>query len=406
MLSTLFAGIVWSSAAFEDWELESGDFIQLLQVKAKMEDRTAAHLPVSHHMVFDQCAGFGGASDIIGTGSFTPQAEDTNFEYCRCWGDTHCNAVPFDPESQNGETGTGHYQYDGPGASRFAKAADGSWEIQIFQCGNKNTRKFNPSGQVGVAVKAGGTVVEVGTANADATKCYVNGELKPAGYEVHLPTGFHFKCPENKKSCERCSRSSTAYGTFCAVKDGQFVTVANHWEWGTQINQVLAVPKTVSVQEAGTVCYDSSQHSDHRIKPWEPQEISTTSIVSAEEVIFSQTLIDYMTSAPLCLVQDPPQSGVDPGEPADAQQLCNDRAPGAWQHAQDNCAPLQEQHPSFYNDCLVDECVRADDGEESVIEEIAESDEGDDEASALGDPHMSSSAGAGFDLDPSMLKPR
>jgi len=405
LYSTLFAGFVWQSAAFEDFAIDVEDHIHLLQVQAKKHNRTAMDFPVNHHMVFDSCASFGGAPDIVGTGTFDPQAQDNPFGYCRCWGDAHCNAVPFAAEEATVSGRGGFYQYDGPGASRFAKAADGSWEIQIFQCGNTNTGHFHPSGQVGIAVKAGGILVEVGTANANTVRCYVNGELKQPGYEVHLPTGFHFRCPIGGMS-RRGRQETPAYGTFCAVKDGQFVATANHWEWGSQINQVLAVPKTVDVQEANTICYDPSSKAGQQV-PTGGKEISTTAIVSAEEVIFSQKLIDYMTSAPLCLVQDPPQSGVPAGEPADPQSICSDRG-HAWQHAQDTCSPLQEHHPSFYNDCLVDECLRADDSEEKIIEEIAEADEpaGADEATATGDPHITSSGGSKFDLASSMLKHR
>jgi len=407
LYATLFAGFVWQSAAFEDFEIDVEDHIHLLQVQAKKNNRTAMDLPVNHHYVFDNCASFGGAADIVGTGRFNPQSEDNNFDYCRCWGDTHCNAVPFDADTSS-VSGAGHYQYDGPGASRFAKAADGSWEIQIFQCGNQPT--FHPSGQVGVAIKAGGIVVEVGTANRHTVQCYVNGQLKPPGYEVHLPTGFHFRCPAASRVVNARGRpvgpSTPAYGTFCAVKDGQFVASSNHWEWGTQINQVLAVPKNVDVQEANTICYDSSSKSGQQL-PQGGKEVSTTAIVSAEEVIFSQKLLDYMSSSPLCNLQTPRQSAVPAGEPVDPQVICNEKSPSAWQHAQDVCSPLQEQHLAFYNDCLVDECVRADDSEEAEIEEIAEADEPvDDEASAQGDPHITRSGGGKFDLDSSMLKHR
>jgi uncharacterized protein YhfF len=249
--------------------------------------------------------------------------------------------------------------------------------------------------------------VEVASANRNAAQCYVNGELKPAGYEVHLPTGFHFKCPESKTACARCSSRSTANGLFCAVKDGQFVATTNHWEWGIQANQVLAVPKTVDVQKENTICYDPSS-KEGLVGPMGGKQMSLTAIVSSEEVLFSQTVMDYMLSNPNCYLQDPPQSAVPAGESAEPEELCNERAPGAWQHAQEVCASLQENHQAFYNDCLVDECLRGDDSEEVVIEEFAESDEPevDDDASAQGDPHMTSSGGKSFDLDPSILKHR
>jgi len=405
----------WQSAAFDDFEPVTDDHINLLQVQAKKHNRTAMDLPVSHKFIFGKCATFGGAAEIIGTGGFNPQAEDNSFGYCRCWGDTHCNAVPFDAATASVSDNGNHYQYDGPGASRYAKAADGSWEIQIFQCSGSSTLK--PGGQMGVAVKVGGTVVEAGTADKDATLCRVNGELKPAGYEVHLPTGFHFKCPERAPRCDRgpanyCRQLTTANGAFCAVKDGQFVAHTNQFQWGMQANQVLAVPKSVNVQEAGTVCYDpiskvSGLDDNGRAAHKGGDEISNNAIVSAADVLFSQEMIDYMKSATRCNLQDPPQSAVPEGEPADPQQLCDDQGPDAWQHVQDVCSPLQENHPSFYNDCLVDECVRfADSGadsEEEDIEEIAEADEPSDEASAQGDPHMINSRGSRYDLDPSML---
>lgn len=50
-----------------------------------------------------------------------------------------------------------------------------------------------------------------------------------------------------------------------------------------------------------------------------------------------------------------------------------------------------------------DDVERAVDSEEAEIEEIAEADEPGDEASSQGDPHISSSSGSRYDLDPSML---
>jgi len=393
------------------------DHIHLLQLQAKKQNRSEVPGPVNHHYVFDSCATFGGAADIVGSGAFNPQAEDCTFGFCRCYGDTHCSAVPFDPLLV--DANDGHYIYDGLGASRFAKAADGSWEMQTFQCGYRpatDPRPHHPSGQVGVAIKSGGTVVEVGTANRDDVQCYVNGVLKPAGYEVHLPTGFHFKCPENTvKTRHRPYRkiNTAAYGTFCAVQDGQFVAATTHWEWGYQVNQVLAVPKNVDVQATNTVCYDPASKNglgmgtNHQLPG---KEMATTAVVAAEDVLFSQKLIDYMSSNPNCALEDPVQKAVPAGEPADPQEVCGDHGPDAWQHAQDVCSPLQERHMAFYNDCLIDECLRFGDkkadAEEAEIEEIAEADEPEvvDEASAIGDPHITSSSGSRFDLLPSMLK--
>jgi hypothetical protein len=59
----------------------------------------------------------------------------------------------------------------------------------------------------------------------------------------------------------------------------------------------------------------------------------------------------------------------------DAKEVCDDKHPELWAHAQENCAPLREEHESFYEDCLVDECLRADDSEEEVIEGMVEAEE-------------------------------
>jgi len=411
----IHASLDASDLGFDD--LGHEDHIHLLQVQASKHNRTAMDSRgVNNKYVFGSCANFGGASDIVGVGAFNPQAQDNTFGFCRCWGDTHCNSVPFDAEqSSSGDTqGMGHYQYDGPGVSRYAKAADGSWEIQIFQCGTQPAipNNFHPTGQVGIAVKVGGTVVEVGMAprgKAHFVQCYVNGVRKPDGYEVHLPTGFHFKCPEAVSPFRNGRQANAKYGTFCAVKDGQFVAHTNQFMSGNQCNQVLAVPKNVDVQAANTVCYDPVSKNGP-IRSTGLKEIATTAIVPAEEVIFSQKMIDFMSSVSKCHLQTPPQSGVPAGEPADPQLLCAEHGPDAWQHAQDVCSPLQEQHLAFYNDCLVDECVRFGDkdadAEVAEIEEIAEADEPEvaDEVSAVGDPHISSSSGRRFDLLPSMLK--
>lgn len=406
MFSILFAGFVWRSAAFDHFDIDVDDHVHLLQVRATKHNRTAAY-----GWGPPRCSGFGG---------WTPDPAEV--DSCRCYGDTHCTAVPFDLDRVSGREGDlrgGHYQYDGPGVSTFAKAADGSWEIQIFQCGMFPNTNFHPTGQVGTVIKVDGIVVEVGVqstlvfrqAPRNIIQCRVNGELKPAGYEVHLPTGFHFQCPQ--AVARPRGRPTPSQGTFCAVKDGQFVSETNHWFYGNQNVQNLFVAKNVQVQAEKTICYDPAsltfdEHTD-------AMEIATTAIVSAEDVLFSQALLDHMKSSTICQVQDPPQSAVPAGEPADPQTVCDQRGPGAWEHAKDVCSPLQEPHPGFYNDCLIDECVRADVSDDAGIEEEAdieaiaeEVDDGvaPDEGSAEGDPHITSPGGHKFDLDPSALKHR
>jgi len=416
-LNLLLASSVWQSAGDHFFDIDVVDQLNLLQLKAQKNNRTAYRPGRCHgfgNQFFDARRGI--------TADYQPdlldnrQTAPSELEYCRCFGDTHCTAVPFDLERvSNRETVTagGHYQYDGPGVSRFAKAADGSWEIQIFQCGVPPNRNFHPSGEVGVAIKVDGLVVEVGTQGPGASnviKCLVNGELKPAGYELHLPTGFHFQCPKAIGPVRGYGNRPQAFlGTFCASKEGQFVSEVNHWEWGNQNMHNLYVKKGVETQKENTVCYDPASRT------WDEHaatlEIATTAIVAAEDVLFSQTLIDHMVQG-RCQVQDPPQAAVPAGEKADPKTICDQRDPGAWQHAQDNCGPLQEQHPEFYADCLIDDCVRGDDDEEQEIEEIAEDEDEIDEviieaqvdgADAEGDPHITSTHGK-YDLDASMLK--
>jgi len=420
MLSLLFASSVWQSAAQDFFDINLDDQLSLLQVKAHKHNRTA-YRP-------GRCAGFGNEyfderrgikadyqPDLLNN-RFTAPSE---LEYCRCYGDTHCTAVPFDLERVSnieGQTKNGHYQYDGPGVSRFAKAADGSWEIQIFQCGMFPNTNFHPSGEVGVAVKVDGLVVEVGTSGPplrNVIKCLVNGEEKPPGYELHLPTGFHFQCPNAIGPVRGYGNQPHAFlGTFCAAKEGQFVSEVNHWFWSDQVMHNLYVKKGVETQKENTVCYDPASRTFDESTA--ALEIATTAIVAAEDVIFSQTLIDHMVSSENCQVQDPPQSAVPAGEKADPKDICDRRNPGAWQHAQDVCGPLQEDHPEFYTDCLIDDCVRGDDTEEQEIVEIAEDEEEIDEviidaqadadqAGAAADPHITSTNGK-YDMDPSMLK--
>jgi hypothetical protein len=263
-----------------------------------------------------------------------------------------------------------HYQYNGLGASRFAKADDGSWEIQTWQCGGRNANRRGLGLQRGVAVKVGNYLAEAVLTPNGQFKCFVNGEDKsvPVGQEFHLPNGFHFRCPGNSDG------SAAAHPpAFCATVDGQFVTGVNFWEWKSQLNHVLAVPWSVEVQKRNTMCYDGSSKGNPKIK--HGIEMSQTAVVPSNEVIFSPAAFEIVGGpASQCLLPEPrqePQPVNDDG-PVDAKTVCDAKHPELFSHAQETCAPLREQHESFYEDCLVDECQRADDSEEQDIEGIVE----------------------------------
>jgi len=374
--ATLVASI---ACGHEGVAFDSDEALQLLQVGT----RSHAKKPVNDEKVFDQCASFGNAADIVGSGEFNPRRDDLQF--CRCWGDTHCDFVPFDKESgsADGRLADNHYQYDGYGVSRFAKAADGSWEMQIHQCGVG--RVMAPGGQNGIAIKVQGTVVEaILSDKGGKTKCYVNGEEKPPNFEMHLPTGFHFKCPNGPNEA------------FCATKDGQFVASTNLWWLGWYVNQVLAIPTGVAVQESGTVCFDSA--TDGFAMP-------TAAIVPEEEIIFSAAAMQLLQNpGRKCNIPKPLQSVPPPEDVPEPQVICDEKGPGVWAKVEAECHPLKDAHPGFYLDCLIDECVRASEDdeihEEAVIEQIAEVDEpvDADEAAAVADPHMSTSAGNSADM--------
>lgn len=357
---------------------EDDQALQLLQVGKKAHSMK----PVNDEQVFDRCASFGNAADIVGTGNFDPRRDDLHF--CRCWGDTHCDFVPFDKEAgaihRLEDT---HYQYDGFGVSRFAKATDGSWEMQVHQCGVGHT--MGPAGENGIAIKVQGTVVEAILADRRGkTKCYVNGEEKPPNFEVHLPTGFHFKCPNGPSEA------------FCATKDGQFATTTNFWSLGWYVNQVLAIPTSVAVQDSGTVCFDSAT---------EGYTMPTAAVVPENEIIFSAAALQLLQNpGRTCHLPEPRQSVPPPEELPEPQVICDGKGPGVWAKVEAECSPLKAAHPGFYSDCLIDECVRASEddaiNEEAIIEEIAEADEpvDDDEASAIADPHLSTSSGNTADM--------
>jgi hypothetical protein len=151
------------------------------------------------------------------------------------------------------------------------------------------------------------------------------------------------------------------------------------WEWRTQLNHLLAVPWSVEVQKSNTMCYDASSKQNPRIK--HGIEMSSA-VVPNDEVLFTSAAFEYLEGQ--CVLPEPRQEPqpVNPDGPVDAKTVCDDKHPDLWDHAQENCAPLREQHESFYEDCLVDECLRADDSEEEDIEGIVEAeemvDEGDD----------------------------
>lgn len=393
MFSRLLVSIISCATAAEEFSPNTLDTVQLLQVKANKQDKTDAATesaaPVNAPSAFDRCANFGGAAEMLGKGNFKPQIAD-KVDFCRCFGDTHCDYVPFAPFDDMGRTKMGafqrgHYQYDGTGASRFAKASDGSWEVQIHQCGMREG--LHPTAQNGVAIKVQGTVVEV-IKNYDdrQPRCFVNGERKPPNYEIHLPTGFHFKCP-----------GDNLMSAFCAVKDGQFVAMTNKWAWKNGLNQVLAVSKSADVDKVNNVCFDPSSRDNAAIAGWEAfgAEISTTAIVPDSEVIFTQ--IEQLRTVD-CYLQDPLQSQQPPGKPADPQALCEEKGPGVWEQIQKLCSSLKDEHPAFYTDCLTDECLRADETEATELEEIAEEDDPSDEAAAVGDPHLQRSESKDVDM--------
>jgi hypothetical protein len=381
MRLTLLACFVWQSAALE-FEADVGpEDLVLLQMRAEKHshNRTGNGVSPNSAGAFGSCADFGGTADIIGRGNFKPH--NSNYDFCRCWGDTHCDHVPFEYRTKHGEVSkvrVGHYQYDGPGASTFAKAADGSWEVQIFQCGFRPN--FHPSSIRGVAIKVGDDVVQWANANGKGA-CYVNGEKKEFGHEVHLDSGFHFRCPDGNK------------GDFCAVNDGQFAAMTGFLSVGT--NQVLAVPKGVEVQQANTVCYDAASKENSQIRFG--KEISNTAIVPVEAVLFTEPVLEFLSSHKgwdKCYLPDPPQSQPPLGNSIDIEGLCKERGgKELWKKAKLACSRLAKKpHWPLHDDCLLDECGGADEDEETFIEEIAEEDTEEknenDEAGAVGDPHL------------------
>lgn len=369
MVSTsllLLKSFCLGSVAVQDFHEFEDEQLSLLQTRATKDKEIPGlngnvRSPASRQL-FDTCATFAGASDIIGSAGNWKTISD--YGLCKCWGDPHCSHLPFeeDPDGRTGAPWMFHYQYNGAGASRFAKAADGSWEIQTWSCGT------NPALQSGVAVKVQGTLVEALGRGVSAqntwTACYVNGELQPDDSEIHLPNGFHFKCP-----------SSVTFSPFCASLDGQFLTSLNYWEWGNQLSHSLAVPWSVDVQKQNTICYDPSSKDNPLIA--HGRQISETAVVPNDEVIFSQAAMERLNGNGACVQNDPPQTGnpIDPNGPKDPQTICDENHPGSWEHVQQTCEPLRENHAPFYEDCLIDECLRADDDEEGEIEKIAEAEE-------------------------------
>jgi hypothetical protein len=115
------------------------------------------------------------------------------------------------------------------------------------------------------------------------------------------------------------------------------------------------------------------------------KEMSQTAVVPNDEVIFSPAAFEIVGGpASHCLLSEPRQEPQPLNEdgPVQAKAVCDAKHPELWDHAQENCAPLREQHETFYEDCLVDECLRADDSEEKTIEAIVQAeavvDESDD----------------------------
>jgi len=330
------------------------DAISLLQSRAVVHSHSNASQPDwQHKWMFNTCA-----SDAFHPGwrALLNYSEE-ELGYCRCWGSGHCSHVPFDqrPISHKEER---HYQHNGVGASRYAKAADGSWEIQIFQCG------CEPLGcQVGVAVKVQGVTVEVSMENPP--RCFVNGVEQPQNQygkvqgKGDLPNGFHWWCPESPNE------------DFCAMYEGQFLSNTNMWYYHSNVNQVTGIPRSVAVQEAGTVCYDSSSANNPEILFG--IEISQTAIVPADEVIFTPAALAALTrDGTRCGVQH--QEPVNPNGPQTPEATCNEHGANLTR-AQEVCAPLKDDHPGFYDDCCVDECLRQDPDEEDDIEGMAEDDE-------------------------------
>merc|ERR1712032_1423606 len=87
--------------------------------------------------------------------------------------------------------------------------------------------------------------------------------------------------------------------------------------------------------------------------------------------IFSPAAFEWLSGpGSNCILAEPQQEPqpLNPDGPTDAKDICDAKHPELFAHAQENCAPLREKHEAFYEDCLVDECLRADDSEEEDIE--------------------------------------
>jgi hypothetical protein len=371
-----------ASAMDDILTLDGDEALSLLQTRAIASSNSSnPELGHDSKFNFDNCASFGNAADILGTKGDWKTTADIGF--CKCWGDTHCSHMPWDENpAARKKIAAGldlHYQYNGLGASRFAKADDGSWEVQVWQCGGRLSSRRGLGLQRGVAVKVGNYLAEAVLTSNGGYKCFVNGEDKtePGGQEFHLPNGFHFRCPGTPAGVPAHPPA------FCATLEGQFATSVNMWEWKSQLNHVLAVPWSVEVQKANTMCYDASSKDNPMIR--HGKQMSQTAVVPSDEVIFSAAAFEYIGGpSSQCILSEPRQQPqpVDPEGPVDGKSICDDKDPELWEHAQANCAPLKEKHASFYEDCLVDECLRADDSEEEDIEGIVEAeevvDEGDD----------------------------
>jgi len=318
-----------------------------------------------------------------------------------------------------------HYQYHHDCASTFAKSAPGNpggpggrWEIQFSQLSP------SPNGAStiwGTAVKVGAVTLENwGSPYATPTNghklYYVNGEYKELQLEtnrrpISLPNGLHFWNDGN---------------TLCVLQEGQFLF--------RQTKDVVAllVPKKVKTQGRGTVCHDKSNKDGPYWRTGHDKEQSGKVIKNAQVEqqpglmthvvdIYRRSVLSGQPSASMfrsfkpaalkCLEMKEPD--VNDSPPPDPESACEEHDFPITK-AEESCGPLKEEHPGFYEDCLIDECMNGEAAEDEVemIQDVIEGDEAVDAAVlseeeacealptfTIKDPTYSNLAGQGPDSD-------
>jgi len=297
--------------------------------------------------------------------------KDIDLQVCRSWGDVHTPNTFLDTSLRHSVSTS--YQYTTIGVSRAAKARDGSWEIQMYQfpCGTWGC-------QVGAAVRVGSMKFEVYRTEGKNYECRMGNGVPCSASGQHGKVTWSY-----------------SYPTFCLEVKNQFALTVHKLDWGAQLDMIIHSPKKVktatdtmcnepralqdgkSCNDPGVTCTPTPGYQGYTTIP--PHE----NPVTPEEMIFSKEALSklcppefepmYATMVNARGDDSTAKVGCDyPDEPVISVEDTCAKNGIAFADVEAACASLRRKFPAFYDDCLVDECVKINPEEVADITMIAE----------------------------------